>query len=81
MHFVRKMERNLFSSHIRGLIIILINLMQVQKYSLNVNNYNYPLADQMKNLLLILVLAVMCSSVAKADDFDDGVEAANKGDF
>ena len=35
----------------------------------------------MKKLLLILVLAVMCSNVARADDFDDGVEAANKGDF
>ena len=35
----------------------------------------------MKKLLLILVLAVMCSSVARADDFVDGVVAYGKGDY
>ena len=35
----------------------------------------------MKNLLLILVLAVMCSSVARADNYEDGVEAFKKGDY
>jgi hypothetical protein len=35
----------------------------------------------MKKLLLILVLAVMCSNVAKADDFGDGFKAYDKGDF
>lgn len=35
----------------------------------------------MKKLLLILVLAVMCSSVARADDFDDGAKAYQKEDY
>jgi TPR repeat protein len=35
----------------------------------------------MKRFLLILVLAVMCSSVAKADNFDDALEAYKKGDY
>jgi len=35
----------------------------------------------MKKLLLILVLAVMCSSVARADDFGDGYAAYKKGNY
>jgi len=35
----------------------------------------------MKRFLLILVLAVMCSSVAKADNFNDALEAYKKGDY
>ena len=35
----------------------------------------------MKKLLLILVLAVMCSSVARADDYDDGAKAYQKRDY
>ena len=35
----------------------------------------------MKKLLLILVLAVMCSSVARADDLSDGFKAYKKGDY
>ena len=35
----------------------------------------------MKKLLLILVLTVICSSVARAGDFDDGVKAYQKRDY
>jgi len=35
----------------------------------------------MKKLLLILVLAVMCSSVARADDYKDGLVALGIGDY
>ena len=35
----------------------------------------------MKKLLLILVLTVICSSVARAGDFDDGAKAYQKGDY
>ena len=35
----------------------------------------------MKKLLLILVLTVICSSVARAGDFDDGVMAYQKRDY
>jgi len=35
----------------------------------------------MKKLLLILVLAVMCSSVTRADNFDDAYSAYNKGNY
>ena len=35
----------------------------------------------MKKLLLILVLTVICSSVARAGDFDDGVKAYQKHDY
>ena len=35
----------------------------------------------MKKLLLILVLAVMCSSVARADESDDINEAFKKGNY
>jgi len=35
----------------------------------------------MKKLLLILVLAVMCNSVARADDFKDEKDAYKKGNY
>jgi uncharacterized protein len=35
----------------------------------------------MKKLLLILVLAVMCSSVARANDFYDGLDVVKKNEF
>lgn len=35
----------------------------------------------MKKLLLILVLAVMCSSVTRADDLDDGYAAYKKDNY
>ena len=35
----------------------------------------------MKKLLLILALAVMCSSVARGDDLDDGYKAYEKKDY
>ena len=35
----------------------------------------------MKKILLILVLAVMCSSVTRADDLDDGYASYNEGNY